>query len=80
MKSPEEELNNPDYDDFSSEFIDPDTKEMSLAPWYISIRAVEEFRTTHSGVYPGIREEDIEGNFLELRTIVDKLMVAANPY
>ena len=80
MKSPEEELTNPDYDDFSSEFIDPDTNEISLAPWYIAIRAVEEFRTSHLGVYPGLREEDIEGDFLELRAIVDKLMVAANPY
>jgi hypothetical protein len=58
------------------EFVNnPDTS----APWYIAVRAVEEFRESHSGVYPGMREEDIEGNFAEIRANVDKIMSQVNP-
>ena len=53
--------------------------EESCAPWYVAVRAVEEFREKHGGVYPGLREEDIEGNFAEVRANVDEIMSQVNP-
>ena len=75
MRAPHLELTKPQYDDLMAEFYNDD----SSAPWYVAVRAVEDFRDSHSGVYPGLRQEDIEGNFTELRTNVDKIMNEVNP-
>lgn len=75
MRAPHLELTKPQYDDLMAEFYNDD----SSAPWYVAVRAVEDFRDLHSGVYPGLRQEDIEGNFTELRTNVDKIMNELNP-
>jgi predicted NUDIX family NTP pyrophosphohydrolase len=37
MRSPVEELDQPDYDDFMNEFYD----EESLAPWFVVAKAAE---------------------------------------
>lgn len=58
-----------------TEFYD----EESPAPWYVAVRAVEEFRNSHDGLYPGLREQDIEANFSELKANVDKIMKEVNP-
>ena len=58
-----------------NEFFD----EESSAPWYVVVRAVEEFRSKHNGTYPGLTEQDIEDNFAELRAIVDGIMMKVNP-
>lgn len=58
-----------------SEFYDPE----SSASWYVVVRAVEEFRTKHNCTYPGLREEEIEANFIELRALVDNIMAKVNP-
>jgi predicted NUDIX family NTP pyrophosphohydrolase len=48
MRSPVEELDQPDYDDFMNEFYDDE----SLAPWFVVAKAVEQFRDK-LGRYPG---------------------------
>ena len=52
MRTPEKELNSPEFDDLMNEFFD----EESSAPWYVVVRAVEEFRSKHNGTYPGLTE------------------------
>jgi hypothetical protein len=51
MRSPEEELTSPNWPEFGDNFYDPD----SSCKWYITVRAVEEFRTKN-GRYPGHTE------------------------
>ena len=75
MRSPQAELASPQYEDLMAEFYN----EESSAPWYVAVRAVEEFREKHGGVYPGLREEDIEGDFAEVRGYVDAIMGEVNP-
>ncbi len=75
IRSPEKELSSPEFEDLMSEFYDAE----SSAPWYVVVRAVEEFRIKHKGNYPGLREQDIEQDFAELRSIVDAIMEKVNP-
>jgi len=42
-----------------NEFFDAE----SCAPWYVVIRAVENFRAKH-GKYPGMAEDELEKDFV----------------
>lgn len=59
MRSPTQELLEPNFEDLSSEFYDPD----SLAQHYVALRAVEAYRDLHSGRYPGFTTSDMDTNF-----------------
>ena len=58
-----------------NEFYD----EESSAPWYVVVRAVEEFCSKNGGRYPGVRDPDIEGDFEALKAEVNSIMSKVNP-
>ena len=62
MSSIEKELDKPDTDDISSNMYDPE----STSPWYIVIRAVENFREKFQR-YPGATNDEMESDFITLR-------------
>jgi amyloid beta precursor protein binding protein 1 len=70
MRSPQEELTNPIWDDFADNFSDPD----SSCQWFIVVRAVESFRLKHGGRYPGHTEAQIDSDFPVLRAEVDAIL------
>lgn len=45
-------MSTPDYDDLMNEFYDPE----SSAPWYVTVRAVEEYRNKYAK-YPGLKDD-----------------------
>lgn len=75
IRTPEQELNTPEYEDLMSEFYDPD----SSAPWYVVVRAVEAFREKNGGRYPGVTQSQIETDFSALSGEVDAIMSRVNP-
>ena len=70
MRSPREELTQPNFEDFAQEFFESETS----APWYIAVRAVENFRENHHGRYPGMTESQIETDFPALRAEFDAIL------
>ena len=70
MRSPLQELQEPVYEDLSSEFYDPD----SLAQHYVALRAVEAYRDSHSGRYPGFTNDDMFSNFAWLKNQVSSIL------
>lgn len=52
-----------------NEFYDPE----SVAPWYVAIRATENFRAKH-GRYPGCTEKQVSDDFEELKSLCNEIM------
>ena len=74
MRSPVEELDQPDYDDFMNEFYDDE----SLAPWFVAAKAVEQFRDKQ-GRYPGEVDSQVEGDFEALKAETTEIMSKVIP-
>ncbi|CDW84911.1 nedd8-activating enzyme e1 regulatory subunit [Stylonychia lemnae] len=72
--SPEQELTAPDFDDLLNELFDDE----SAAPWYVVIRAVENFRAKNQR-HPGQSEDQFEPDFLSLRQEVDSILSKISP-
>jgi len=75
MRSPQDELTKPDWNDFADNFSDPD----SCCQWFVLVRAVESFRNKHGGRYPGHTEVQIDSDFPVLRAEVDAILKQINP-
>ena len=73
IKSPEEDLKNPNFEDLSDEFFDTE----SSVPWFVATRAVETFRVKY-GRYPGLSSEQVETDFPALRSEFDLIMSQIN--
>lgn len=71
MRSYAEEINEPFTEDISAEFFDED----SSVQWYVAVRAVEKFRTSH-GRYPGNTKENLESDIEELSGIATELVTS----
>jgi len=69
MRSPEEELKNPNYDDLMNEFFDPD----SSVTWYVATRAVEQFRQTERR-YPGEKDDQRVADTARINEIAGEIM------
>eukprot|EP00347_Sterkiella_histriomuscorum_P009093 403342543 len=69
FRSPKEEIENPDYSDFVNEMYDNE----SVAPWYVCMRAVEQFRM-RNGRYPGLHDSQLDQDFQSVRQEVSGIM------
>jgi amyloid beta precursor protein binding protein 1 len=74
LRSIAQELDSPEYEDFMNEFYDDE----SLAPWLVTVRAVEEFRQ-QNGRYPGETESQMDDDFNALKTITTSIMQKVIP-
>ena len=74
MRSPTQELDEPEFEDFANEFYD----EESLASWVVAVRSLEQFRD-ENGRYPGESDSQVEGDFNVLKEISTKIMQKVIP-
>lgn len=73
MRSFAQEAEEPETDDISAEFFEPE----SCVQWYIAVRCVEAFRTKH-GRYPGETKDTIEDDVTEMMDFANELVVKLN--
>jgi len=69
MTSSIKERSEPNTEDISAEFFDPD----SSVQWYVAVRCAERFRSTHNR-YPGETKDTIEADVAELSGYVPELL------
>ncbi|KAL9658119.1 hypothetical protein ABK040_013032 [Willaertia magna] len=69
FRSLEQELSNPNKEEIANNMFN----EMSPMPFYITLRASDRFHQKH-GRYPGVEDETVEADNVELKNIVNDLL------